>query len=227
MRNREVASEVLISAAKKGDVEVVGRLLAAGADVNAANILGKTALMWAARCGYAEVVAALLQHGAVVNAIDNEGITALMWAARCGYAEVAERLLEVDGIDINAADHFDLTALMVAAQGGHVVVVDRLLANGANITATDNNGATAAFWAGSSGHYSVLRRLKTPLAKNIYPAVTFASLGSMAAAVVLLTPGFPMALIVCASVFALLLNELFHNKHYGCSFIGSAFGGSS
>ena len=44
--------------------ELIEPLIAAGADVNAKNNNGDTALMWAARNGYAKVVSLLKQSGA-------------------------------------------------------------------------------------------------------------------------------------------------------------------
>ena len=242
----------LMCAALWGHVEVVNVLLANDASITATdNDLGRTALTWAAQRGRVAVVDRLLElDGIDVNATDYLGCTALMWAASNGHVAVVERLLAVNGIHVNPADNFGRTALMYADASGHSGIsdllkatidqnlifaasngdlkkVNALLIQGARVNATDDRGKTAAFWAGISGHYSVLRRLKTPTEKILYPAVMFASLGSMAAAVVLLTPGLPIDLIVCASVFALLLNEISHMKHYGCSFIDSTFGVSS
>ncbi len=57
----------LIEAAKKGDTVSIKALLEAGADVNAKDNDGLTALMWAAVRGHTETAQALLEAGADVN----------------------------------------------------------------------------------------------------------------------------------------------------------------
>jgi len=54
----------LIRAAKEGDTETVKTLLAAGADVNAQNWVGQTALMQAAWHGHTAIVQILKEAGA-------------------------------------------------------------------------------------------------------------------------------------------------------------------
>ena len=53
-----------MTAARTGDIEPVKALLARGADVNAEEADGQTALMWAAAEGHVDVVRALLEAGA-------------------------------------------------------------------------------------------------------------------------------------------------------------------
>jgi ankyrin repeat protein len=55
----------------------VQALLNRGANVNATDHEGKTALMWAAQNGRQDVVPVLLEKGADVNAKDKKGKTAL------------------------------------------------------------------------------------------------------------------------------------------------------
>ncbi|KAJ4030597.1 hypothetical protein NW763_014837, partial [Fusarium oxysporum] len=106
-----------------GHLEVVEKLLAEGADANAA------ALQAAAWGGHLEVVEKLLAAGADVNAAAGyDGWTALEAAAEGGHLEVVEKLL-AKGANANAA------ALEAAAGGGHLEVVEKLLAKGANVNA--------------------------------------------------------------------------------------------
>jgi uncharacterized protein len=70
-----------LDAARDGRVEDLRQLLAAGADVNAIDARGKTALMVASCRGHTEIVTALIAAGAEVNARDSDSNTALIYAA--------------------------------------------------------------------------------------------------------------------------------------------------
>lgn len=68
--------------ARHGRLDLVQALLAAGANVNAADLHGTTPLMWAARNGHLPTVLALLvAQGVDVNAANERGETALTLAA--------------------------------------------------------------------------------------------------------------------------------------------------
>jgi hypothetical protein len=69
------------------DLATTQRLIAAGADVNCADVNfadheGMTPLMWAANRGSEPIVKLLLEHGANPNAICNQGRTPLKWVQR-------------------------------------------------------------------------------------------------------------------------------------------------
>ena len=86
-------NDKLISASRNGHKDVVSMLLQAGAQVDAKDTYGWTALMWASsRNGYKDIVSMLLQAGAQVDAKDNDGWTALMLASRNGYKDVVKVL---------------------------------------------------------------------------------------------------------------------------------------
>ncbi len=106
----------LIEAAKGDDLRsLVVLLLAAGADVNAKNDYGWTALMMAVFHDHVENAKLLLEAGADVNAKNNRGLTALMMAAQYfhDHVENAELLLEA-GADVNVKNNRGQTALMIA-----------------------------------------------------------------------------------------------------------------
>jgi len=89
---REVDKELLL-AAKSGDKERVRLLLENGANVNARDRYGWTALMWAVFKGYKEIVKLLLENGADVNVRDFFGNTALKFASmKIGCEEIVELL---------------------------------------------------------------------------------------------------------------------------------------
>ena len=75
-----------------GHAEIVNVLLNAGANVNAKNNIGYTALEVAIRKGHTEIVNALLKAGADVNAKDSFGMTMLELAKMYGHTEVVKTL---------------------------------------------------------------------------------------------------------------------------------------
>ena len=87
----------LLGRIEEGDAASVKVLLEAGADPNASDDSGWTALMEAAYGGHAECVRLLLEAGAAPDIQNEEGKTALMLAAEEGHAEAA-KLLEAVAI---------------------------------------------------------------------------------------------------------------------------------
>ncbi len=69
-KNEEKTSGELLSAIKNGDIDRAKNLIEKGADVNAKDELGRTALVYAEVHGYTELVKLLREKGADVNAMD-------------------------------------------------------------------------------------------------------------------------------------------------------------
>lgn len=80
--------------AESGDAGELDHVLARGANINARNQHGMTALMKAAAHGHATMVRALLEHGADPNLARHDRFTALALAAFFGHTETVEILIE-------------------------------------------------------------------------------------------------------------------------------------
>ncbi|HLH41614.1 MAG TPA: ankyrin repeat domain-containing protein [Bryobacteraceae bacterium] len=110
-------------------------LLRSGADVNAANRYGITALYLACQNGDAAMIGKLLKAGADANAAVTENETALMTAARTGVVEAAKVLLD-QGAQVDARETWHgETALMWAVAEGHAEMARELIAHGADVNA--------------------------------------------------------------------------------------------
>lgn len=100
----------LFECSAAGDVQRVKKLIAKGADVNATNKVGSTALMLASRDSGLEVMEILIDSGANIDTQNSQGRTALMNAAKNGQRK-AIRLLLDHNADLHIKDEDDNTAL--------------------------------------------------------------------------------------------------------------------
>jgi ankyrin repeat protein len=133
----------LISICSRGVLADVKKAVGEGADVNAADAAGRTALLEAAWNGNADIVKYLLEQGAAPNAADKSGFTPVMRGAEGGYLPVVNALI-AKGADVNCRGHVrGTTPLMLAAEHGHVKIISALLAAGAEVNAVDRYEETA------------------------------------------------------------------------------------
>ena len=105
-----------MDASWNGHLTVVKLLLVSGANVNARDKEGSTALLGAARQGRTEVVSTLIQSGADPDAKDNDGKTVLMTVSFDGSTEMVRWLLETSRSKHSGQDGF--TPLMYASVKG-------------------------------------------------------------------------------------------------------------
>lgn len=106
---------VLVSAAGDRHTKTAALLLDRGADVNARDKDGKTALMIAVLREDTETAALLLDRGADVNAVDDEGGTALVLAVMSYCRRETVALLIDRGADVNVKNKYGVTAMSAAA----------------------------------------------------------------------------------------------------------------
>ena len=117
----------LMYASFNGQTSIAKMLIEAGADVNAQDTVGTSALMFAASApSGSETVQVLLDAGAKINMIDNnEHFTALMWAAAEGQVENVKLLLKHKA-DASLKDVDGDTAESFAAKKGHTAIAQLL-----------------------------------------------------------------------------------------------------
>jgi ankyrin repeat protein len=111
--------------AMSGNVDIVKAILDKGADINARDERGSSALTWAA----------VMDHSEVVKLLKSLGAKSDLWiASLTGDKDEAKQFLD-KGADVNAVDGLGFTPLMNAAKKGRTAVVKLLLAKGADPTA--------------------------------------------------------------------------------------------
>jgi ankyrin repeat protein len=152
--------EELIRAAALGKHRRVISSLKTGANVNAHDTHGRTALHWASQEGHTTTVKLLIKHGARVDLLDGRGFSPLMLAIGEGHQKIVACLLAA-GARVNQrckpSDYG--TALVLAAAWNRLNIVRQLVSCGAHVNSKDSAGRTPLFFAVSSGHFEVVKFL--------------------------------------------------------------------
>jgi len=153
------ADNSLAGKIEAGDRAAALKMIAAGADVNAAQGDGTTPLHWAVYKIDVELTRALIQHGAKANVMNSYGSSPLAEAVKAADPRLVGMLLDA-GSDANVPNQEGQTSLMLAARAGSVEVADLLVRHGAMVNAKEKwRGQTALMWAADSGSSELTRFL--------------------------------------------------------------------
>lgn len=133
-----IAATAVVDAAERGDVALVRQLLRGGADVNAAQGDGMTALHWSAEHGDHELTEVLIYAGANVGAGTRiGGYAPLHIASRNGYVEIVKTLLAANADPTVTTTNSGVTSLHLAAASPSPETVKVLLGAGADVNAVE------------------------------------------------------------------------------------------
>lgn len=116
----------LIEYAEQGNTEQVRQLLQSGADINATDEQGRTAVMAATYHNHVGTVEALIQAGADINIRDHQLNNVFLYAGAEGMMEILRLAIEADA-DVTLTNRYGGTALIPASDRGHVEIVQELL----------------------------------------------------------------------------------------------------
>lgn len=154
----------LINASESGNLGEVKRLVEAGAELNAQDSRGRTAVMAATHGNHPSVVEYLLAMGADVNLRDEVSDNPLLYAGAEGLLEIV-RLALAAGADTKLTNRYGGIAIIPASERGHVEVVRELLTNSnTNVNHINRLGWTALLEAvvladGGPRHQAIVQLL--------------------------------------------------------------------
>ncbi len=147
----------LMAAASTANLDLVKRLVEAGARVNAKDRFGVTAVEAAAGSGSLEVVDYLIECGADFDSGDIE--TPIFEAVKYGYLELTKLLLE-KGANVNRQGSGKSTLLHYAAENRNPEMIKLLLEFGARKDLEDNYGATPHHYGQDELPWDVVEMLR-------------------------------------------------------------------
>ncbi len=153
------SGESLVDAAEGGETAMAIALINQGADINATQSDGTTALMWAAHRDDRALLERLLKAHAKVRLINDYGASALSEAARFGDGVAIKELLKA-GADPDSPNADGQTALMLVARAGNVPAAELLIRHGAHVDAKEKvRGQTALHWAAAESNAGMVELL--------------------------------------------------------------------
>jgi len=150
-------------AATANDAAAVRSLLRQGADIEARDADGRSALLLATRAAAIDAARVLIEAGADVNARDRISDSPYLYAGAEGPLEILRLTLD-NGADLGSVNRYGGTALIPAAHHGHPDIVRELLGTGIDIDHVNDLGWTALLEAvilgdGGPVHTEIVRLL--------------------------------------------------------------------
>jgi ankyrin repeat protein len=137
----------------------VKRFITAGANVRAADALGRTALHYAAKSGQTDTAALLIEAKADLEHPTREGEQRPLHHAVMYDADAVVDLLLEQGAQVEATNVYGGTALNIAAELGRLECVKRLVQAKANVNVVTAGERNPLFGAAERGHEQVVRAL--------------------------------------------------------------------
>ena len=158
------AYQGLHAAAQRGDSAQIDRLAASGADVNAVDSYGRTALHVATFARQRDAIAALARAGAKLDLLESDRYDAVTIASVANDEKTLRVLLDLGASAKQITSRYDGSALIAAAHLGHAGVVRQLIAAGAPLDLVNNLHWTAVIESivlgdGGPRHVATLRAL--------------------------------------------------------------------
>ena len=157
-RNRYGRTPLVVAAREMRGVAVIGSLLDAGAQIDAADKASDTALTLASWRGSRDVVDLLLAKGATIPIGGAKGRWVLDNAVSTGLADLFRRMVE-KGAELPAESSQGRTLLHSAAEGGAASIITALLERRFDVNRQDTYGWTPLHFAADMGRAEAVTTL--------------------------------------------------------------------
>lgn len=141
--NAQEDKAMLIEAVTGKDLPRIREIISAGAELEARDPQGRTALLLATHANAVEIAKALIAAGADVNAKDAIKDTSFLYAGAEGRTEILEAILATGKANLKDTNRYGGTALIPASHHGHPDAVRILLGTEIDIDHVNNLGWTA------------------------------------------------------------------------------------
>ncbi len=151
-------STMFIEACNLGVLEIAAYLAEKGADINAVDANGFSALCWSLNGNHPLVTAFLLDKGANVNSPTKDGRTPLLIALRSDSLAEIKHLAE-HGADFSATDSAGTSAMHMATLQGNLPLLLYLIEKNAPAGTKDRNGLTPLHYAAIYGRSNIAKAL--------------------------------------------------------------------
>ena len=159
------SDQALLTAASRDNAAGVKAALVAGADVNARDNHGQTALLFAVQYNDLALALELIQNGADINAQALNQDTPWLLAGALGRSEMLAAMLDTGKVDYTIRNRYGGNALIPACERGHVDTVRLLLERSKiDVNHINNLGWTGLLEAvilsdGGARHVEIVRML--------------------------------------------------------------------
>lgn len=149
----------LAEAAKRGDRDLINKLVDEGVDVNARGKYGVTPIFSALQCGSLEGMKVLLKRGADPNAIWETGDSVVHIAAGMKDPQFLRMLLDHGGSSNLVNPRIQETPIFEAVSPEGKINLDALIHEGANVNFQNRLGQTPMMIAVALNQYDVVYKL--------------------------------------------------------------------
>ncbi|CUG04468.1 protein kinase, putative [Bodo saltans] len=153
---------LLTVAASLGNVKAIEALVNFGADIDARDTTGATAMHAAASLDDAQIFDALMSFGADIDACDNAGATAMHAAASLGHVHFVNAVINAlltCGRKVDLKNKDGSTPLVYAALCGAEEIIQALISSGANVDAAREDGSTPLHAAAQENRVAAVKAL--------------------------------------------------------------------
>ena len=129
----------LIFASKKGEYNLVKRIIEKGVDISQVDYEQRNALFFAIENKSLDIALFLIESGINIFQRDSHGMDLLQYAALYNQTTVVIRLIEL-GLNIDPPSNEHLSALSYAVTNNNLELVQYLVEKGANVNFQDHSG---------------------------------------------------------------------------------------